>query len=89
MFLSGASSFIEIKNNNLEDNSSLILFRDSFTSSIAPLLIPYYNNIKIVDLRYIDFNIVKEKIDLKNSDVLFLYSTLIINNSDILKIKFE
>lgn len=86
VFLSGASSYIEIKNNNLEDNSSLILFRDSFASSIVPLLIPYYNNIKIVDLRYIDFDIAKEKIDLGNSDVLFLYSTLIINNSDILKI---
>lgn len=87
VFLSGASSYIEIKNNNVQDNSTLILFRDSFASSIAPLLIPYYNNIKIVDLRYIDYNIVKEKIDLKNSDVLFLYSTLIINNSNILKIK--
>ena len=89
VFLSGASSYIEIKNDNIEDNSSLILFRDSFASSIAPLLIPYYNNIKIVDLRYIDFDIAKEKIDLGNSDVLFLYSTLIINNSNILKIKFE
>ena len=87
VFLSGASSFIEIKNNNVKDDSKLVLFRDSFASSIVPLLIPYYNDIKIVDLRYIDFDIAKEKIDLKNSDVLFLYSTLIINNSDILKIK--
>ena len=89
VFLSGASSFIEIKNNNVKDDSKLVLFRDSFASSIAPLLIPYYNNIKIVDLRYIDFDIVKEKIDLENSDVLFLYSTLIINNRDILKINIK
>ena len=86
VFLSGASSFIEIKNNNLQDNSSLIMFRDSFASSLIPLLIPYYNEVIVVDLRYIDYSIVKEKIDLNNSDILFLYSTLIINSSDILKV---
>ena len=86
-FLSGASSYIEITNNNLNDKSKLIIFRDSFASSLIPLLIPYYNNITVVDLRYIDFEYVKDKIDLNNSDVLFLYSTLIINNSDILKVR--
>lgn len=86
VFLSGASSFIEIKNNNLQDNSSLIIFRDSFASSLIPLLLPYYNEVTVVDLRYIDYSIVKEKIDLNNSDILFLYSTLIINSSDIIKV---
>ena len=86
VFLSGASSYIEITNNNSNNKSKLIIFRDSFASSLIPLLIPYYNNITVVDLRYIDFEYAKEKIDLNNSDVLFLYSTLIINNSDILKI---
>ena len=87
IFLSGASSYIEITNNNFNDNSKLIIFRDSFASSLIPLLIPYYNNITVVDLRYIDFEYAKDKIDLNNSDVLFLYSTLIINNSDILKVR--
>ena len=87
IFLSGASSFIEIKNNNLNDNSKLIIFRDSFASSLIPLLIPYYNNVTVIDLRYIDFEYAKDKIDFNNSDVLFLYSTLIINNSDILKVR--
>ena len=87
IFLSGASSYIEITNNNLNDNSKLIIFRDSFASSLIPLLIPYYNNITVVDLRYIDFEYAKDKIDFNNSDILFLYSTLIINNSDILKVR--
>jgi len=86
VFLSGASSFIEIENKNLKDNSKLIIFRDSFASSIIPLLTPYYNKITVVDLRYIDFNYAKEKLDFENSDVLFLYSTLIINSGDILKV---
>ena len=86
VFLSGASSFIEIENKNVTDDSKLILFRDSFASSVIPLLTPYYNKITVVDLRYMDFNYAKANLDFDNSDVLFLYSTLIINNGDILKV---
>lgn len=86
VFLSGPSSYIEIENKNVEDGSTLILFRDSFGSSIAPLLMPYYNKIIMVDLRYINFDYAKDKINFENADVLFLYSTLIINSSDILKV---
>ena len=86
VFLSGASSFIEIENKNVTDDSKLIIFRDSFASSIIPLLTPYYNKITVVDLRYMDFNYAKANLDFENSDVLFLYSTLIINNGDILKV---
>ena len=86
VFLSGASACIEIENKNVEDDSTLILFRDSFASSIAPLLTTYYNKIVMVDLRYMDFNYVKDRLNFENTDVLFLYSTLIINSSDILKV---
>lgn len=89
VFLSGPSAYIEIENKSVADNSTLILFRDSFGSSIAPLLAPYYNKIIAVDLRYIDFSIAKDKLNFENSDVLFLYSTLIINNSDILKVNMK
>ena len=89
VFLSGPSSYIEIENKSVADNSTLILFRDSFGSSIAPLLTPYYNKIIMVDLRYIDFKFVKEKLNFENADVLFLYSTLIINSSDILKVNMK
>lgn len=87
VFLSGPSSYIEIENKSVTDNSTLILFRDSFGSSIAPLLTPYYNKIIMVDLRYMDFSYAKDKLNFENADVLFLYSTLIINSSDILKVK--
>ena len=62
------------------------MFRDSFASSIIPVLTPYYNKITVVDLRYMDFNYAKDNLDFDNSDVLFLYSTLIINNGDVLKV---
>lgn len=89
VYLSGASSYIEITNSNVEDNSTLILFRDSFSSSLAPLLTPYYNKIILVDLRYIDFNYLKANYNFENCDILFIYSSLIINDSNILKVRYK
>ncbi len=86
VFLSGPSSFIEIINGESENSRELIVFRDSFGSSLVPILIPFYSKITVVDLRYISLEIVKDYIDFDGNDVLFLYSTLIINNSSTLKV---
>ena len=45
IFLSGASSYIEITNNLNSSGRELIIFRDSFSSSLAPLLIDFYSKI--------------------------------------------
>lgn len=86
VFLSGPSAVLEIINEECDNDKELIIFRDSFASSLAPLLIPYYKKITLVDLRYIKMDMVSDYVDFKNKDVLFLYSTLIVNNSNILKV---
>lgn len=90
VFLSGPSALIEIVNNN-EDalNGELIVFRDSFGSSLVPLLIPYYKKITLIDLRYINMDLVENYVDFNNKDVLFIYSTLIVNTSNLLKVNFH
>ncbi len=85
IFLNGAQSFIEIVNKNSSNNKELIIFRDSFSSSLTPLLINYYSKITLVDTRYISSDNYLSLIDFKDSDVLFIYSTLLVNNSFILK----
>lgn len=85
VYLDGASSFIEITNPNNKNNKELVIFRDSFGSSIAPLLIEYYSKITLIDNRYITSNNIINNINFTNQDVLFLYSTLIINDSSSLK----
>src|SRR5574344_301180 len=85
VFLDGASAYIEITNNNITDSKELVIFRDSFGSSIAPLLINSYKKITLIDLRYINMDAVNHLMKFNNQDVLFLYSTLIINNSNTLK----
>jgi len=85
IYLDGASSYIEITNPNNNSGKELVIFRDSFGSSITPLLIKYYSKITVIDNRYINSDNFLELIDFKDQDVLFIYSTLIINTSDSLK----
>ena len=85
MFLSGSLSLITIENPNATTDKELVIFRDSFGSSIAPLLVEGYAKITLVDIRYITSDLVGRFIDFENQDVLFLYSTLVLNNSVTLK----
>lgn len=85
VYLDGASAFIEIENKQCKNKKELVIFRDSFGSSITPLLIPFYSKITVIDNRYINSDNFLNYIEFKNQDVLFLYSTLIINNSFSLK----
>ena len=61
------------------------MFRDSFGSSLIPLLISSYKKIVVIDTRYISSNILSDYVDFKGQDVLFLYSVSTINNSYTLK----
>lgn len=85
MFLSGSLSLLTIKNPNVRTGKKLVMFRDSFGSSIAPLLISGYGQIDLVDIRYIHPDYLGQFIDFRNCDVLFLYSTLVLNHSDTIK----
>lgn len=85
MFLSGSKSLITIENPNADTDKELILFRDSFGSSIAPLFAEGYAKITLVDIRYISPNMLDRFIDFENQDVLFLYSVSVLNNSITIK----
>lgn len=89
VFLGGPSAFIEIDNPTTNSDKELIIFRDSFASSFAPLLIPYYKKITLIDLRYIHMNLAPNYIDFNNKDILFAYSTLIVNSSNLLKVNIK
>lgn len=86
IYLSGATALLTIENKAAPIQKELIMFRDSFSSSLAPLLIENYSKITLIDLRYISSKYL-EKVDInfKNADVLFIYSMPIINNSFSLK----
>jgi len=82
MYLSGPISLLTIENPAAETERELVIFRDSFGSSIAPLLVPAYSKITLVDIRYILPDYIERFVDLTTADdVLFLYSTLVLNSS--------
>ena len=85
VYLGGAKPLLSIENPNNNTGKELYIFRDSFGSSLAPLLVSEYSKIVLVDLRYINSIEFEKYIQpKKNSDVLFMYNTLILNNSDII-----
>ena len=85
IYLSGASPLLTIENSKSESTKELVVFRDSYASSLIPLLASGYEKITVVDTRYISPKILNEYINFSNQDILFIYSVLVINDSTSLK----
>ncbi|MBR4890779.1 MAG: hypothetical protein IKU15_05785 [Clostridia bacterium] len=81
IFLSGTTPLVTIENPNSKTDKELVVFRDSYGSSLVPLLAEGYKKITVVDIRYLQSNFVGNFIEFTNQDVLFIYSTTLINNS--------
>lgn len=85
MFLSGSKSLLTIENPSPATDKELIVFRDSFGSSLAPLLAEGYAKITLVDIRYMSPVMLDRFIEFSDQDVLFIYSTSVLNNSVTIK----
>lgn len=85
VYLSGSVSLLKIESMSTSSNKELIVFRDSYGSSLIPLMMNGYKSITVVDTRYISPSMLSNYIDFNNKDILFLYSTLLINDSFTLK----
>lgn len=79
-FLSGTKALLRIDNPNATTDEELIIFRDSFGSSITPLLAEGYKSVYLVDIRYVMPDMLGNFIDFEGKDVLYLYSALILNS---------
>lgn len=87
IFLSGAQALQQIESPKAKTDNRLIVFRDSFGSSIVPLFLEAYKEIILIDTRYISPALIGEYADFEaeNTQILFLYNTLLLNNSSMLK----
>ena len=84
IYLGGAKALLEIRVPHPQSGRELVLFRDSFGSSIAPLLLEEYDVIYVVDLRYITVSNAMQYISpAPDCDVLFLYSTATLSGGGI------
>lgn len=85
LFLSGPKSLLRIENPNAAAERKLIIFRDSFAASLIPLLSEGYSEITLIDIRYLSPAALGRFLDFDAQDVLFLYSTSVLNDSATIK----
>jgi hypothetical protein len=86
IFLGGAQAVLTVVNPAGKTGRELYIFRDSFASSLAPLLLESYDRITLIDLRYIAADLVGEYVDFApGADALFLYSAEVLQNGMLLK----
>lgn len=85
LYLGGPLGLVTVENPNGSTGKELIIFRDSFASSLAPLLMNGYDKVTLVDLRYLASINVGRFVEFTDQDVLFLYSTTLVNSGKLLK----
>ena len=85
VYLSGAQTILTIENPNAATDKELIVFRDSFGSSLSPLLVQDYSKVTLIDIRYVASDLLDQYVTFDGQDILFLYSTLVLNNGVSLK----
>jgi hypothetical protein len=82
LFMLGPVSIVTAVNHANEGGRRLIIFRDSFAAPLAPLLLDAFYEITMIDLRYVNPDILGRFVDFNGADVLFIYSAGLYNNSD-------
>lgn len=85
VYLSGPKSLLTITNPAGQPGKELIVFRDSFGSAMVPLLLADYETVTVADIRYMHMDLLERFVDFHGQDVLLLYSTLVLNNSETIK----
>lgn len=81
-FISGDRPLVEIENPTIDDDSSILLVKESYGDAFAPLLVDNFHKVYVMDFRYYPGNIVDFVQQNNIKDVLFLNNiTLASTNS--------
>lgn len=84
-FLSGAKPLLTIDNPESPSDRELVVFRDSFGSSLIPLLAQGYARTTVIDIRYIAPSRLDQLVSFHGQDVLFLYSFMVLTEGTFLR----
>ncbi len=86
MFLSGPNrAIVELENPKATTDKELIIFRDSYANAIAPMFLEGYKKVTLIDLRRVVPQYLGQFVEFNNQDVLFMQSTLVLNDSSEIK----
>lgn len=73
VFFGGNHATVDVRTTN-RTNRTLLIFKDSYANCFVPFLLPYYDEIIMVDPRYYYDNVQMLISNKKVTDVLFLYN---------------
>lgn len=74
MFLDNNHALIEITNNSLDTNNSILIIKNSYANAFVPFIVNHYKNVYVIDLRYYS-GIVSNYVNENNiEDILILYN---------------
>ena len=75
-----------------QDDAGILLHVDyrkdhstNWAETLVPLLVKDYRTVTLVDIRYVQQGMLGHFLEFHGQDVLFLYSTLVLNNSSTIK----
>lgn len=86
MFLSGPNrAIVVLENPNASTDKELIIFRDSYANAIAPMFLEGYSKVTLIDMRRVMPQFLGQFVEFSNQDVLFMQSTLVLNDSSEIK----
>ena len=82
LFFGGNHAMVTISTTN-DTTKKLVVFKDSYANCFVPFLLPYYNEIIMIDPRYYYDNVETLLKNKRVTDVLFLYNidTFLADNS--------
>ena len=85
VFLSRESGKVVIENPYATTDKELVVFRDSFSRSLMPLMLQDYAKITMLDTRWLTggTHMLDRFVNFGNQDVLFLYSTTVLNSVEL------
>jgi len=79
LFIGGLGPITIIENNRAQSDEELIMFKDSYSHSLAPFLAQHFKKVTLFDLRYVRKEYIFNTYDLTSKTILFIYSTTILN----------
>ena len=89
-FIGGDNPFSVVKNPKVKNGKSVLLIKESFGNAFAPFLVENYENVYIVDYRYIknvDKRSLTQMVDkYKINDVLFVNNVSAVRNESAVKL---
>jgi hypothetical protein len=79
IFIGGLGPITIIENNRARSNEELIMFKDSYSHSLAPFLAQHFKRVTLFDLRYVRKEYIYDTYDLTGKTILFIFNTTILN----------